>query len=151
MTPERGIAPDTASGRSDHPWPWSAPSKPRMLMWIPEAPPAAPRPLAADGSLTVTVTLPDPPLTHPKAVDGFRLAAWVAIDDGPLAAAAAVPPGSWPKIAGVVVTLSLDAADAAVPMSLKLAVVDRPAGWAHLRPCGSIRSTEKESESGCSC
>ena len=137
--PPNGVSPVDPAARHCHPRPRSLPSAPRSLMHVPAGPPAPPEPanvtiargIAFGGKVPITITIADYPKAHTKAVDQFRLAAWVQWPDLPIEAIAEADGqplgGAWPQIADGVITTHV-----AVPLlvnptavlKLRLAFVD---------------------------
>lgn len=118
-----------------HPRPFSLPSAPLTLMHVPAEPPPA---LPADGvtivrrqpdglgRVALTLTLVDPPRSHRKAVDKYRLAVWGQWGEEPLQRLGMVD-GAWPVAEGgsvsVVMPPPTQGAPAG-PLGLRLALVD---------------------------
>ena len=108
-------------------------------MHVPAGPPDPPEPanvtiargIAFGGKVPITITIAVYPKAHTKAVDQFRLAAWVQWPDLPIEAIAEADGqplgGAWPQIADGVITTHV-----AVPLlvnptavlKLRLAFVD---------------------------
>jgi hypothetical protein len=118
-----------------HPRPNSLPSPPLTLMHVPpDAPAALPaaavtverRPADAQGRVPLTVTLTDPPRSHRKAVDKYRLAVWAQWPGQPLLRLGAVN-DVWPVAEAGSVSVLMpppEAGVAAGPLALRLALVD---------------------------
>jgi hypothetical protein len=139
INPASGIGPVDPGARASHKRPMSLPSAPRTLMHTPPTPPAAPaaaqveisRIPAPIDSVGLRIKLADPPQAHAKAVDQYRLAVWVQWPGGaidPITNASGAPlDGTWPTMAGGVVTTVVSVptgADPSETLTVRLGFVD---------------------------
>jgi hypothetical protein len=138
IAPPGGISALDPASAGGHPCPMSLPSAARVVMRVPPNPPAA---LAATAvtavrhvggdSVTVDVTVADPPRAHAKAVAKFRLAAWAQWSGQPIEPIRKVNgadlAGAFPELGTSPLSLAFEVpmgVDPAGPLKLRLAVVD---------------------------